>query len=63
VEGGFQVKLSTLLRRGLCRIGRHRWEMEIYMSIGSLWCEGDVCRDCRSIRKRRRSATEGASGG
>jgi hypothetical protein len=43
----------TRPRRFRCRIGRHRWVMDRYWSIGGLLVDGRVCRDCgHSERKR-----------
>lgn len=46
--------ISSLTRRLLCAIGRHRWETDRYWSLGGLLVDGKVCQDCKLTHRERK---------
>lgn len=36
-----------------CRLGRHRWEIDRYWSLGGHLVEGRVCEDCSQTHRDR----------
>lgn len=43
-----------LMRRILCAVGLHRWEVEEYWSLGNCLVEGRVCADCKLTHPERK---------